>query len=144
MSKYITNINTLSALLDRMISENIKLYFFSKDGDDVKVEHQKQVIEEIKGQLSELFLDVYDGRYDYIPELRTYKSNEIVNTLQELIISDIYTGEGDRANLQEAMKDEPLIEAFIYNHKLLRKANETRAAAKNSLDRQFKEFVDGE
>ena len=29
--KYITNIDTLSALLDRMISENIKLYFFKKD-----------------------------------------------------------------------------------------------------------------
>ena len=29
--KYITNIDTLSALLDRLISENIKLYFFKKD-----------------------------------------------------------------------------------------------------------------
>ena len=29
---YITNIDTLSALLDRLISENIKLHFFKKDG----------------------------------------------------------------------------------------------------------------
>ena len=28
---YITNIDTLSALLDRLISENIKLYFFMED-----------------------------------------------------------------------------------------------------------------
>ena len=29
---YITNIDTLSALLDRLISENIKLHFFRKEG----------------------------------------------------------------------------------------------------------------
>ena len=29
--KYITNIDTISALLDRLITENIKLYFFNKD-----------------------------------------------------------------------------------------------------------------
>ena len=38
--KYITNIDTLSALLDRMISENIKLYFFKKDGVVDNIKHQ--------------------------------------------------------------------------------------------------------
>ena len=35
---YITNIDTLSALLDRLISENIKLHFFRKEDvvDDTK------------------------------------------------------------------------------------------------------------
>ena len=44
---YITNIDTLSALLDRLISENIKLYFFKKDGVDENIEHQEKVISEI-------------------------------------------------------------------------------------------------
>ena len=39
--KYITNIDTLSALLDRLISENIKLYFFEKDNLADNIKHQK-------------------------------------------------------------------------------------------------------
>ena len=45
---YITNIDTLSALLDRLISENIKLHFFKKDKIDENIKHQKKVIKEIK------------------------------------------------------------------------------------------------
>ena len=39
---YITNIDTLSALLDRLISENIKLYFFKKDNLIENIDHQEQ------------------------------------------------------------------------------------------------------
>ena len=53
---YITNIDTLSALLDRLISENIKLYFFRKDGVDENIEHQEKVISEIKERLFVLLL----------------------------------------------------------------------------------------
>ena len=43
--KYITNINTLSVLFDRLIVENIKLYFFNKDGLIDNVNHQNQIID---------------------------------------------------------------------------------------------------
>ena len=140
---YITNIDTLSALLDRLISENIKLYFFKKDGVDENIEHQEVVISGIKERLSVLFDDVYrGGKYEYISEKRTYKPEDIVETLEELIHNDITTGEGDRANLKEATSDNPSLEHFTRNHKLIRKANENRAVAKNKLDEQFKGFVD--
>ena len=141
--RYITNIDTLSALIDRLISENIKLYFFNKDGLLDNTEHQKNVISEIKDRLSNLLSEVYfDNNYDDVSELRTYKPEDIVETLEELIHNDITTGEGDRANLKEATSDNPSLEHFTRNHKLIRKANENRAAAKNKLDKQFKGFVD--
>ena len=141
---YITNIDTLSALLDRLISENIKLYFFKKDGVDENIEHQEVVISEIKERLFVLFDDVYrEGKYEYISEKRTYKPEDIVETLEELIHNDITTGEGDRAYLKEATSENPSLEHFTRNHKLIRKANENRAVAKNKLDEQFKDFVDG-
>jgi len=140
---YITNIDTLSALLDRLISENIKLHFFKKDGIDENIEHQQKVISEIKERLFVLFDDVYrEGNYEYVSELRTYKPEDIVETLEELIHNDITTGEGDRANLKEATSDNPSLEHFTRNHKLIRKANENRAAAKNKLDEQFEDFID--
>ena len=140
---YITNIDTLSALLDRLISENIKLHFFKKDGIDENIEHQEKVIDEIKARIDALFLEVFiHEEYDYISEKRTYKPEDIVETLEELIHNDITTGEGDRANLKEATSDNPSLEHFTRNHKLIRKANENRAVSKNKLDEQFKGFID--
>ena len=140
---YITNIDTLSALLDRLISENIKLHFFRKEDVVDDIEHQENLIEEIKYRITQLLSDTYNERqYKYISEKRTYKPEDIVETLEELIHNDITTGEGDRANLKEATSGNPSLEHFTRNHKLIRKANENRAVAKNKLDKQFKGFVD--
>ena len=140
---YITNIDTLSALLDRLISENIKLHFFRKENVIDNIEHQEKIIVEVKYRIINLLLDVYkEGEYNYISEKRTYKPDDIVETLEELIHNDITTGEGDRANLREATSDNPSLEHFTRNHKLIRKANENRAEAKNKLDKQFKGFIE--
>jgi len=140
---YITNIDTLSALLDRLISENIKLHFFRKEGVVDNIEHQEKVIAEVKYRIIKLLLEVYkEKEYNYISEKRTYKPDDIVETLEELIHNDITTGEGDRANLKEATSDNPSLEHFTRNHKLIRKANENRAEAKNKLDKQFKGFIE--
>jgi len=141
----ITNIDTLSALFDRLISENIKLYFFKKDNLKENVDHQEIVISGVKEKLSELFTEVLEsGRYKYLSEKRTYTPEDIVETLEELITNDITTGEGDRANLKEATSDNPSLEHFTHGHKLIRKANENRAVSKNKLDEQFQNLVEGD
>ena len=141
--KYITNIDTLSALLDRLISENIKLYFFKKDGVVDNIEHQEEVISDIRKRLVLLFTNTFESKsYEYVSELRTYKPDDIVETLEELIHNDITTGEGDRANLIEATSDNPSLKHFTRNHKLIRKANENRAVSKNKLDEQFEGYIE--
>ena len=91
--KYITNIDTLSALLDRLISENIKLYFFKKDSLMYNVKHQEEVISDIRKRLVLLFTETFESKsYEYVSELRTYKPDDIVETLEELINNDITTG----------------------------------------------------
>ena len=141
--KYITNIDTLSALLDRLISENIKLYFFKKDSLMYNVKHQEEVISDIRKRLVLLFTETFESKsYEYVSELRTYKPDDIVETLEELINNDITTGEGDRANLKEATSDNPSLKHFTRNHKLIRKANENRAVSKNKLDEQFEGYIE--
>ena len=143
--KYTTNIDTLSALLDRLISENIKLYFFQKDNLTDNIEHQKEVVDQIKKRINNLFIDVFwNKEYNYVSEKRTYKADMTLESLEQLIKSDIYTGEGDRANLEELNKKNPNINAFRKNHKVLRSANELRAVSKNELDKNFKDFIDEE
>ena len=132
MKKRITNIDTLSALLDRLVTENINRFFFDKDGLIEKVEHQDIVISEIKKRLIELFLEVYDSReYNYISENRTFISSNIVENIEELITNDIHIGESDRARLRIAMLEE----------KRLRKSNEGRSKNKNIIDEKFKELT---
>ena len=141
--KYITNIDTLSALLDRLISENIKLYFFKKDSLMYNIKHQEEVISDIRKRLVLLFTNTFESKsYEYVSELRTYKPDDIVETLEELIHNDITTGEGDRANLKEATSDNPSLKHFTRNHKLIRKANENRAVSKNKLDEQFEGYIE--
>lgn len=141
--KRITNIDTLSALFDRLITENIKLYFFNKDKSLDKINHQNDVIKEIKKKICELFEEVYTNKkYNYIEEKRTYSINDVVESLETLIKSDILTGEGDRDNLKEANSKNPSIEKFVNNHKKIRKANELRAVSKNKIDEQFKKIID--
>ena len=139
----VTNIDTLSAYLDRLVTENIKLYFFNKDGLIEKIEHQKIVINEIKIKITQLISESLDNKsYDYISENRTFNENTIIEELEELIQNDINIGEADRARLEEAKKDKPNLERMIINEKRLRKANEGRARNKNTIDKLFKKIIE--
>jgi len=135
----ITNIDTLSAYLDRLITENIKLYFFKKDGLTEKANHQLIVISEIKTKISELIREaVTNESYEYIEEYRTFNEGSIIEELEELIQNDINIGEADRARLEETTKDIPNVDRMIVNEKRLRKANEGRARNKNKIDSLLK------
>ena len=128
----ITNIDTLSALLDRLISENIKLHFFRKEDVVDDIEHQENLIEEIKYRITQLLIDTYTERqYKYISEKRTF-TNNILDNIEELITNDINIGESDRQRLKIVMMEE----------KRLRKSNEGRANNKNNIDKNFKKLME--
>ena len=136
---YITNVDSLSALFDRLIAENIKLYFFTKENKTTDAEHQNRVIFEIKKKLSELLQDVsMSGEYNVLTEKRTFDENAIIEELSELITNDINIGEADRARLSEVESDSPNVERLIVNEKRLRKSNEGRAKNKNNIDIIFR------
>ncbi len=138
----ITNIDTMSAYFDRLITENIKLYFFEKDNLPEKVEHQRIIITEIKQKISELFLEILkNNQYNYVEEYRTFNETSIIEELEDLIRNDINIGEADRARLEETTKEVPNLERMIINEKRLRKANEGRARNKNKIDKLLKQNI---
>jgi len=140
----ITNIDTMSAYFDRLITENIKLYFFEKDKLLEKAEHQRMIITEIKQKISELFLEILkNNQYIYVEEYRTFDETSIIEELEDLIRNDINIGEADRARLEETMKDQPNLDRMIINEKRLRKANEGRAKNKNNIDNLIKGIFNG-
>lgn len=137
----VTNIDTLSALLDRLICERIKLFFFEKDGKVEQSDHQRVVIDEIKSKISELFIECFDKNdYEYLEEKRTFDENAIVESLEQLTVNDIRIGEGDRSRLEQITSDHPDFDIIILNEKLTRKSNEGRAKHKNNIDKSFKKM----
>ena len=129
----LSNIDTLSAYFDRLITENIKLFFFKKEKDLQKIHHQEVAIDMIKEKISSLLEEVYEsGEYQYIGEKRTFDSNSIVEELEDLITNDIHIGESDRARLKVVLMEE----------KRLRKSNEGRAKNKNQIDILFKDIIE--
>jgi len=138
----ITNLDTLSAMLDRLVTENIKKFFFEKDGIDDKVEHQDKVISELKSKISELFYECYSNKkYDYISEKRTW-SDKIVEDINNLTYNDILVGESDRGVLSEVKSDNVDLEQLKFEAKKMRKSNERRAKNKNDIDENFKKIVE--
>lgn len=127
----ITNIDTLSAYLDRLVTERIKLFFFEKELNEEKSKHQREIIKEIKHKLVELFQEVdKNGQYEYVGERRTFTAEQIVENIEQLVTNDLHIGESDRARLAVVLSEE----------KRLRKSNEGRAFNKNSIDRLFKQL----
>ena len=133
----ITNINAISALIDRLITENIKLFFFEKDGKKDNAIHQTGIIVYIKEELKVALKEVAEDRYRFKGERRTFDENAIVEELEQLTFNDINIGEADRARLAEVISDDPNLEIMIQGEKLLRKSNEGRSANKNKLDELF-------
>tara|TARA_Y100000593_G_scaffold1018_1_gene1973 strand:- start:7402 stop:7827 length:426 start_codon:yes stop_codon:yes gene_type:complete len=135
----ITNIDAISALFDRLITEKIKLYFFEKQEKDVEAKHQRKVIDEIKLKLEELLLETYKNKnYEYISEKRTFDEAKLIDDVETLIQNDLDVGDAYYTKTE----GEPTLEKFMVNESRLRNANESRGRMKNQIDESFKNIVE--
>ena len=140
----ITNLDTLSAMLDRLVTENIKKFFFEKDGLSDKIKHQDKVISELKSKISKLFYECYSSKkYDYMSEKRTWKDDDVVEDISKLTYNDILVGESDRGVLGEVTADETNVDHLKFQAKRMRTSNEGRSKNKNNIDKKFKNIVEG-
>lgn len=141
MKTKITNVDTLSALYDRLICENVKLYFFKKDNDIPKVDHQRKVLTELKVRLSDTFRECLEEHdYDFLSEKRTFNIDGISEELERLVHNDVEIGEADRARLAEVSKPHPDVITLVREEARLRVSNEGRAKGKNIIDSLFKKI----
>lgn len=138
----ITNVNTLSALFDRLITERIKAFFFQKNKNSSQSKKQEIIIKQIKSQISETILfAVNSKKYNYLPEQRTfsYNSKKLVKQLEELAIADLNIGVADN-KISDSIKDGQK-NHLLKNIKLSRLSLEKRAMLKNEIDKSFKKLL---
>ena len=136
----VTNIDTISALFDRLITERIKEYNFNKQGKLAEAIHQQGVVAEIRIKLEELLTETYTtGKYEYVGEKRTFDEAKLLQDVETLIVNDLDVGDAYYTKTE----GEPTLEKFMVNEARLRKANESRGRMKNSIDATFKGIVEG-
>lgn len=139
--EFITNINTFSALLDRLITEKIKEYFFIKNGEKSLAKKQLIIIREINRQIVLTFKKINLSKgYNYLKENRTFKYNTalIVNLFSKLTVEDLEIGTADN-DLANSIKKKNR-KGVIKNLKKSRTALEKRAAIKNQIDLSLKKI----
>jgi len=141
----IPNVDTLSALLDRLIVEHIKRFFFAKDGLRDKVHHQDEVLDSIRRRISELLQEcICTGQYEFLAEYRTFPGDALVEELEDLIFHNIQIGEADRAKLVELRSSDPRSDTLVLSELLARTALEARARSKIKIDEIFKALLDSQ
>jgi len=129
----ITNINTLSALIDRLITEKIKQYFFLTEGDDRAAKTQGEIANAINKEIQiTLFEAIKDKKYNFVTEQRTYKKkiSNLTDSISDLIVMNLNIGKADH-NLTN----------IINNLKLSRLSLEKRSNLKNNIDNLLKEII---
>ena len=142
----VTNIDTLSAFIDRLISERIKLYHFeTKLVDEKSAQHQRDVVDAIKDKLEQLFIQsMSSDQYDYIDEKRTFgeerveEVKKLIDNIEELTVNDLDVG----AAYYEQKDGNGKPQQYMDNELKLREANEKRSNSKNEIDKAFKGAVE--
>ena len=140
---FITNINTLSALLDRLITERIKSFFFKQKKKNKLKNKQLIIIKQIKIEIKNTIKKILDeNHYNYLSEQRTFKkdSNKLVKQIEDLIVQDLNIGKADNklANSIRFNKKENLLKDI----QLSRISLEKRANLKNEIDKTFKKLLE--
>ena len=142
----VTNVDTLSAFIDRLISERIKLYHFETKLDDEKsAQHQRDVVDAIKNKLEQLFIQCMSSdEYEYVDEKRTFGEERIaevkklIDNMEELTVNDLDVG----AAYYEQQEGNATPQQYMDNAFKLREANEKRSNSKNNIDKAFKGAVE--
>ena len=139
LNKKISNVDSLSALIDRLVAERIKLYFFEKDHNAIGVAHQNDVLLQLKVRIADCLQEcLIEHDYDVLNERRTFSLNDITQEIVNLTHNDIMVGENDRLALHGLQTDN--VEEMKSGIVGFRTANEQRAKSKNLLDTLFQKL----
>jgi|TARA_B110000027_G_C16094799_1_gene290265 hypothetical protein len=130
---YVSNLNTVSALFDRFITEKIKQYFFFIKKDQKKVRSQSKIIKLIGKELVITLGDIiHSKKYNYDLERRTFDKDmtKFVHSVENLIVMNLNIGKADN-NLASIVK----------NVQLSRTSLERRSKIKNDIDDIIKKII---
>jgi hypothetical protein len=133
--KRMSNVNSFSAIIDRLIIENLKIFQFIENGDLEKADDQNDIISELKNELDIIFDEIKSNSYDSISEQRTFTtSDNVFLNLFLLSLNNYSISKGDKLKLEEIKKDEIDVEKLKLYIEFVRSNLELRSHSKNNLE----------
>ena len=104
MKLRISNLNSFSAVIDRLSIENLKMINFMERKKDEKIETQRVIINGLCKELEDIFEELRKEQYKSVDENRTYnfKSNQLIDDIFKLCISNYIIGKLDRQKIKSS------------------------------------------
>ena len=103
--KRMSNVNSFSAIIDRLIIENLKIIQFVDQNKLEEAEQQNVIISELKTELDLIYQELLENRYISIGEQRTYTSKNLFSDIFRLCLNNYSIALGDKLKIEESKKD---------------------------------------
>lgn len=133
----VCNLNSFSALIDRLIIENLKLFSFIEKNDEDKIKTQVEIITQLKKELDIVYVEIQENKYHSIKEERTYVRNQMFDNLFKLCLTNATIAKYDALKIKEASSDIIDVELLRQYINFVRGNLEERSVAKNNLDKMI-------
>jgi len=132
--KRMSNVNSFSAIIDRLIIENLKIIQFVDQNKLEEAEQQNVIISELKTELDLIYQELLENRYISIGEQRTYTSKNLFSDIFRLCLNNYSIALGDKLKIEESKKDIVNIDTLKNYINSVRENLEERSRSKNSLE----------
>jgi hypothetical protein len=132
--KRMSNVNSFSAIIDRLIIENLKIIQFVDQNKLEEAEQQNVIISELKTELDLIYQELLENRYISIGEQRTYTSKNLFSDIFRLCLNNYSIALGDKLKIEESKKDIVNIDTLKNYINSVRENLEERSKSKNSLE----------
>jgi hypothetical protein len=128
--KRMSNVNSFSAIIDRLIIENLKIIQFIDQNKLEEAEQQNVIISE----LDLIYQELLESRYTSIGEQRTYTNDNLFSDLFRLCLNNYCIAKGDNLKIEESKQDIVNVDMLKNYINAVRENLEERAKSKNSLE----------
>ena len=132
--KRMSNVNSFSAIIDRLIIENLKIIQFVDQNKLEKAEQQNVIISELKTELNLIYQELLENRYKSIGEQRTYTNDNLFSDLFRLCLNNYCIAKGDKLKIEESNKSVVDIDNLKNYILAVRENLEERSKSKNNLE----------
>lgn len=132
--KRMSNVNSFSAIIDRLVIENLKIIQFVDQNKLEEAEQQNVIISELKTELDLIYQELLENRYISIGEQRTYTNDNLFSDLFRLCLNNYCIAKGDKLKIEESNK-EVIDVNNLKNYVMFVRGNlEERSKSKNNLE----------
>ena len=130
-----SNVNSFSAILDRLIIENLKIIQFVDQNKLEEAGRQNVIIGELKIELDLIYQELLENRYASIEEQRTYTNDNLFSDLFRLCLNNYCIATGDKLKIEEIKKSVVDIDNLKKYILYVRENLEERSRSKNNLEK---------